>query len=95
MSTNLIKFENQNNIIFLSCSCHNELLCIDYDKELNIADLCIYEKFNTSSYRMSFWQRLRWVCQIMLKKSPYTDQIILNYDQLKELHNFLNLIGVK
>lgn len=85
----LTKFPNQNNTIFFLCDCRTEILMIDYDREYQIADLCIYR--SQSAY-MSFWQKMRHIFKILIAGTPYSDQIVLNKGQIKNLKNFLNSI---
>lgn len=82
----------KNKTTFLLCDCRSEILVIEYDEELDIADLALYE--NASSYcsKMSFWQRLRYIWQILWHKKPYADQMQLSRKQILELRSFLNSI---
>jgi hypothetical protein len=42
------------------------------------------------SSKMSIWQKIRYIYQILKYGKPYTDQIILHKNQIDELKAFLN-----
>ncbi len=86
---NMVKFE-KNKTTFILCDCKNEILVLDYDKEYDLMELSIYENLSSYSYKMSFWQKLRYIYQVLTKNRPYSDQIILNREQLKDLSSFIN-----
>lgn len=89
---NLTQFRNQTNIVFSICSCKNEILVIDYDKELEIADLCIYESYGSFRNKMSFWQKIRHIWQILFNNRLYYDQMILTSKDLKNIKYFLDSV---
>ncbi|NDC71990.1 MAG: hypothetical protein EBZ62_00850 [Sphingobacteriia bacterium] len=82
----------ENKTIFIPCGCKSEILMIEYDHEIEIADFAIYEHLTSYEYKMSFWQRLKYCYQVLVYKKPYADQIILNNTQLKDLKQFLDQI---
>lgn len=84
-----------NKTLFIPCDCSSEILIIEYDHEIKMADLAIYE--NQSSYRskMSLYQRLRYCYQVLVNKKPYADQITLNNKQLGDLKNFLSCLDLR
>lgn len=85
----LTRFPNQNNTVFTLCDCKSEVLVIDYDKDVELADFAIYK----SSYNgMSFWQKMGHIWHILTKGCPYSDQIVLNTKQLKEIKQFIEQI---
>lgn len=86
---NMIKFE-KNKTIFILCDCRSEILVLDHDSEYGLTELSIYENMSSYSNKMSFWQKLRYIYQILIHNRPYSDQIILNQDQLKDLGMFIN-----
>ena len=88
--SSIIKFPSPNKTTFILCDCKSEVLVIDYDQEYELADISIYENFASYSSRMSFWQKVRYIYRILIHHTPYTDQIILNKGQLKQLKNFLD-----
>jgi len=84
-----------NKTLFIPCDCHSEVLLIEYDHELKIAELAIYENRNSYEYKTSFYQRLRYCYQALFLKRPYSDQIVLNKKQLVELKSFLVSLDLK
>lgn len=78
-----------NKTLFILCSCGSEVLYIDYDHELNLADLAIFTSFY--GHKMSLWQKLRYCYHILFYNKPYCDQIVLNNIQLKELKDFISI----
>ena len=86
---NMVRFE-KNKTSFILCDCRSEILVLDHDFEYELTELSIYENMSSYNYKMSFWQRLRYIYRVLAYGRPYSDQIILNKDQLVELKNFLN-----
>jgi hypothetical protein len=86
---NMIKFE-KNKTTFILCDCKSEVLVLEYDDEYNLMELSIYENLSSYSHKMSFWQKLRYVYQVLIKGRPYSDQIILTKEQLKDLSSFIS-----
>lgn len=80
----------ENKTIFIPCSCKSEVLVIEYDHDIDMADLAIYEHLTNYSNKLSLWQRIRYCYQILVYKKPYADQIMLDRKQLKDLQKFLN-----
>lgn len=87
--TILTKFPNPNNSIFILCDCKSEVLLIDYDKEIGLADFAIYQ---SQSVRLPFWQKIRHIWHILIKGSPYSDQMVLTNKHLKEIKQFIEQI---
>ena len=85
------KFENQKTVFFL-CDCRSEVLLIEYDPEIRIAELAIYENQTSFKHKLSLWQRIRYCYQVLINKKPYSDQILLNNDQINDLKTFLHSI---
>lgn len=86
---NIVKFE-KNKTIFILCDCRNEILVVDHDSEYGLTELSIYENMSSYQHKMSFWQKIRYIYQVIVNGKPYSDQIILNTDQLKNLSMFIN-----
>jgi hypothetical protein len=80
----------ENKTLFIPCSCKSEILVIEYDHEMDLADLAIFEHYTNYSHKMSLWQRLRYCFQVLAYKKPYADQMVLDKKQLKDLKEFLN-----
>lgn len=79
-----------NKTLFIQCSCQSEVLVIEYDYEINMADFAIFGNRSSYEYKLSFWQRMRYCYQVLVNKKPYADQIMLDHKQLKDLKNFIN-----
>lgn len=86
--SNLIQFDH-NKILFILCGCQSEVLVLNYDKEIKLADLAIYENIEAFSMKMSWKQKFRHIWQILIKGTPYNDQIVLDKKQLQTLKEFL------
>jgi len=74
--------------LFTLCGCGSEVLMIQYDHDIDLADLCILGTI--SSHKMSLWQKIRHIYQVIVYGYPYKDQIVLDRNNLKEIRNFLN-----
>lgn len=83
-----------NKTIFIPCDCRNEILVIEYDHELKIADMSIYESISSFKNKLSLWQRIRYSMRTIIYGRPYGDQLILNSKQLKELQCFLSTLDL-
>lgn len=81
---------SENKTLFIPCGCRSEILVIEYDHELKMADIAIYEHSVSFRYKISFLQRLRYCWSILWLKKPYADQIMLDNRQLLDLKNFIN-----
>ena len=80
----------ENKTLFIPCSCKSEVLVIEYDHEIQLADLAIFENYTNYNNKMSLWQRLRYCHKVLFEKKPYSDQMVLDNKQLKDLQKFLN-----
>lgn len=75
---------------FIRCDCDSEVLVVRYDEEFESIDLCIYQSHNSFCHKMSWYQKLRYIYQVLRYGQPYTDRIILQRQQMDELKGFLN-----
>jgi hypothetical protein len=80
--------------LFAVCNCRSEVLVVEYDHEIKMADLAIYENGNSFRAKMSLWQRLRYCWKVLWYKKPYGDEIILDAKQLLELKNFISSLDL-
>lgn len=87
------KFDS-NTTIFVPCNCKNEILTIEYDHTLNIADLAIYSSHLSFSRTLSLWQKIKYAFAVLFGKNIHSDQITLDSSQLTELKKFLHTIDV-
>jgi hypothetical protein len=85
---NMTRFE-KNKTTFILCDCRSEVLVLDHDFEYGLTELSIYENISSYGHKMSFWQKLRYIYQVLVHNRPYSDQIILNKEQLKDLGSFI------
>jgi hypothetical protein len=85
---------SENKSLFIPCSCKSEILVIEYDHEIQLADLAIFENYTNYSHKMSLWQRLRYCFRVLVHKKPYTDQLVLDNNQLKDLQKFLGSLNL-
>lgn len=79
----------ENKTLFMQCDCKSEVLVIEYDHYLNIADFAIYRNDACFKHSLSLWQKIRNILQIIWHGRTYGDQIVLNTKQLKEIKSFL------
>lgn len=89
MSSTTTNFE-KNKTLFLICDCRSEVLCIEYDHEIKMADFAIFTHQMSYKRMSSLWQKLRYAFRVLCGKSPYEDQMMLTKDQLNELRLFLD-----
>lgn len=75
---------------FIRYDCDSEVLVVRYDGEFESIDLCIYQSHNSFCHKMSWYQKLRYIYQVLRYGQPYTDQIMLQKNQVEELKGFLN-----
>lgn len=85
---------SENKTLFIPCSCKSEILVIEYDHEIQLADLAIFENYTSYSHKMSLWQRLRYCFRVLVYKKPYADQMVLDNNQLKDLQKFLGSLNL-
>ena len=85
---------SENKSLFIPCSCKSEILVIEYDHEIQLADLAIFENYTNYSNKMSLWQRLRYCYKVLFEKKPYADQMVLDNKQLKDLKEFLKELAL-
>lgn len=85
----ITKFED-NKVLFTLCDCRSEILVIEYDPEVKMADLAIYETNSAFSHKMTFWQKFRYCWRVLVNKRPFGDQIIISQKQIKEIKEFLS-----
>lgn len=77
-----------NKTLFILCSCGSEVLYIEYDHDLNLADLAIFTNFY--GHKMSWYQKLRYCYNVLFLGQPYYDQIVLSDKDLKNLKDFIS-----
>lgn len=85
-----LKQDEINNIHFELCGCKSEVLVLEYDKEIGLMDLAIYEHSVSFRNKMSWYQKCRYIWQVIRYNRPFNDQIVLDKNQLKNLKTFLD-----
>lgn len=80
--------KNDFRIAFIRCSCESEILVAKY--QYNILEISLFDTQSSIKSKRSWYQRLRYILHIIIKGEPYTDQIMLEKNQINELQNFLN-----
>lgn len=81
---------NEFSIAFIRCASNNKLLVVRYDGESNSVELCMYETQSSLKNKMTFWQKLKYIYNVLKTGQPYGDQIILQRQQIQELSGFLS-----
>ena len=84
----------ENKTLFIPCDCRNEILMIEYDHEIQMADFAIYEHYIGHQYKLSLWQRIRYCWRVLVHKKPYADQVMLDGHQLYDLYEFLSSLNL-
>lgn len=84
----------ENKTLFVQCGCRSEILTIEYDYTIGIAELAIYEHYMSWRHKMSLWQRLRYCWRVLWYKKPYADQMVIEKEQLLELKRFVDELGL-
>lgn len=92
---NIVTNLKENRTLFVLCDCSNEILMMEYDHRLQIADLAIYQTNAAFREKMSLWQRLKYCWQVLWHKKPYADEITLNNQQLLDLNKFLSSLELR
>lgn len=86
--------KNNFRVSYIRCSCDGEILVTRYDGELDTLDLCLFQNQRSFNHTLSFWQKLRYIYNLFKTGQPFTDQILLQREQIDELKGFLNSISV-
>lgn len=84
------KRENLPNIHFELCGCKSEVLVLEYDQEIGLMDVAIYEHSISFNQNMTWKQKLRYIWRVLRYNRPYNDQIVLDKSQIQNLKEFLS-----
>lgn len=82
--------KNQSNIHFELCGCKSEVLVFEYDREIGLMDLAIFENSVSFRNKMSWFQKLRYIWQVCRYNKPYNDQVVLDKNQIQSLKLYLD-----
>jgi hypothetical protein len=74
------------------CECGEEALVVEYDKELQIAELALFYRNIYSYKRMTLKQKIRYVFRVLWYGQPFLDQIVLNKKQIRKFQKILTHI---
>ncbi len=80
---------SKDHIICVVCDCNQEVLVLNYDENTKTLDLAMYESYAAYKHNSSWSQKLRYIWKILIGRHPYTDQIIINHNQIKDINKFL------
>ena len=75
--------------IFLICDCYEHGLLVEKFKDENEVSLSLFER-GLSGRVLPWRERLRWCRQILIHGKPWSDFLILNTENQKQLKEFLN-----
>lgn len=85
----------ENKTMFIPCDCRSEILFIEYDHHLKMANLAIYETDAAFRAKLSLWQRLKYCWQVLWNKKPYADEMMLDHKQLLDFKNFITELDLE
>lgn len=74
-------------MLFIKCCCSEEGLSIT--EEDGLFEISFWNKGFYDKTKLSLKQKFVWIFQIIFKKVPYNDMVILNKDEAKKLKDFL------
>lgn len=84
----------ENRTIFIPCDCKNQVLSIEYDHQAGLANLAIYENWQSYNHKLSLWQKIKTCCNIFAKNRIRPDQMVLNNKQLRDLGLFIRSLNI-
>jgi hypothetical protein len=70
------------------CDCYGHALFSEYDPEDEQFYIAVFER-GISGRKLTFWQRICWSWHILIRGTPYTDEVCLDKHKAQELANFL------
>lgn len=74
--------------VVLECECSLHLLRVENDKEDNLWYLSIYSYGGAMVY--GFWKRIKSAMKLLWTGKMFSDQVVLDNSQVKQLIDFLN-----
>lgn len=75
---------------FIQCECGSEYIVLE-PQDIEELQEGIYMSIWTRAYdKPSFWHRFRHIWYTLKNGKPYTDQICLDLDKVKELNKYLD-----
>ena len=74
---------------FVQCDCGSEYVVFE-SQDPDCLDEGLYMSVFTLAYdKPSFWHRFRHIWHTLIHGTPYTDQVCLDLDKVKELEKYL------
>jgi hypothetical protein len=80
---------SKDHIICVLCDCNQEVLVLNYDEKTKTLDLAMYESYAAYKNNSSWFQKIRYIWKILTDRRLYTDQIVINHQQIKDISKFL------
>jgi hypothetical protein len=77
-----------NKKLFLLCDCYNHGLLLEKEEDEDIVYLSVFER-GVYKNKLNWYERLRWIYQIFVNGTPWTDQFILNKEKQKQIIEYL------
>ena len=74
---------------FITCECSTHALQVEYVKEDQNYNLCIWQYGHYGSVPMSWKERLRWCWRVLKTGNPWADSIILSKEKRDKLVQLL------
>lgn len=76
--------ENENKL-YLQCSCHSEVMLFERDDEIDSYYIAIFRQHSDTSWKY----RIRQIWQIIRYGEPYSDNIVLDKEGIEKLEEFI------
>jgi hypothetical protein len=76
---------------YIECSCYSEGVFIQYESDEKLTYISFY-KLGANPVSLNWWNKLRYICQVIFKGAPFHDQLILKDTEVKKLHSVLGKI---
>ena len=77
---------------YFECICHNEILRAERThKDMNTISFAIYT-LGTEPKKRSFFNRLKYAWWHIITGKIYNDEIVLDFDSLKELRYYIDKV---
>lgn len=74
---------------FVQCDCGSEYVVLE-PQDIDCLECGLYMGVLANAYhKYSFWHRFRHIWYTLIHGKPYTDQVCLDLDKVKELNKYL------
>ena len=80
--------------IIIPCSCYSETLKLSYEclGEAEYMDIAIYGQRYSTLSKLSIWERIKRSAQILWNGKEYSDQIVIDKEDISKLIEFFKSI---